>query len=119
MGVVDLCKGRMSPLTGKQVPVVAAGGIYDGRGLAMALSLGADAVWVGTRFVVAKESGSPAAQKKEMIKASVHDTHRSLAYTGRPMRILKNPYSSAWENQRAEEMKTLLSQGVLPMKHDQ
>ena len=38
-----------SPLTGKPVSVIAAGGIFDGRGLAMALSFGADAVWVGTR----------------------------------------------------------------------
>ena len=52
--VVDICKGKASPLTGRPVAVVAAGGIYDGRGLAMALSLGADAVWVGTRFVASR-----------------------------------------------------------------
>ena len=40
------------------MPVVAAGGIYDGRGVAMALALGAQAVWVGTRFVCAKEAGN-------------------------------------------------------------
>ena len=44
--VVDLCRGRLSRLTGKEVPVVAAGGIVDGRGLAMALALGAAGVWV-------------------------------------------------------------------------
>ena len=43
---MDACRGRKSPLTGEQVCVVAAGGIFDGRGLAMALALGADAVWV-------------------------------------------------------------------------
>jgi hypothetical protein len=49
--VVDLCKGAIAPINGQPVQVVAAGGIFDGRGLAMALSLGASAVWVGTRFV--------------------------------------------------------------------
>merc|ERR1719463_450153 len=67
--VVDICKGKKSPLTGKQVPVVAAGGIYDGRGLAMSLALGADAVWVGTRFVASVESGSPKMQKTDTCKA--------------------------------------------------
>merc|ERR1719502_803877 len=55
---VDLCKGFKSSLTERPIYVVAAGGIYDGRGLAMALSYGAQAVWVGTRFVMSKESGS-------------------------------------------------------------
>jgi len=54
--VVDIVKGRKSPLTGEQVLVVAAGGIADGRGLAAALALGAAGVWVGTRFVAAEES---------------------------------------------------------------
>lgn len=64
--VVDLCKGRISPLTGEPIRVVAAGGardfyhvcescdlgIFDHRGLAAALCMGADAVWVGTRYAV-------------------------------------------------------------------
>lgn len=49
---VAAVKGCKSPLTGKQVEVVAAGGIYNGAGLAAALSFGASAVWVGTRFIV-------------------------------------------------------------------
>jgi len=117
--VVDLCRGRTSPLTGRPVHVVAAGGIYDGRGLAMALSLGADAVWVGTRFVACTESGSPQKQKNDIVKAGVHDTHRTLVYTGRPMRIIKNPYTVAWEEKRAPELKQLLQQGKIPVTHDQ
>lgn len=116
--VVDLCRGRMSPLTGKQVPVIAAGGIYDGRGLAMALSLGADAVWVGTRFVASEEGSAPKGHKKSIVEANVHDTHRSLIYTGRPLRIIKNAYSNAWEDKRGEEMKDLLSKGVIPYTKD-
>lgn len=48
---------------GKQVPVIAAGGISDGRHLAMSLALGADAVWVGTRFVASVEGGAPKGHK--------------------------------------------------------
>merc|ERR1740121_178815 len=117
--VVDLCRGRTSPLTGKQVPVVAAGGIYDGRGLAMSLALGADAIWVGTRFVASVESGSPKLQKADIVNAGVHDTHRSLVYTGRPMRIIKNPYTVNWEDNRADELKKLLAEGTLPITKDQ
>jgi NAD(P)H-dependent flavin oxidoreductase YrpB (nitropropane dioxygenase family) len=55
----DVCKTYTSPLTGKPVLLVAAGGIFDGRSVAASLMLGASAVWVGTRFVAAKESGAP------------------------------------------------------------
>lgn len=117
--VVDLCKGKLSPLTGKQVPVVAAGGIYDGRGLAMSLSLGADAVWVGTRFVACTEGGAPKKHKEDVVKAGVHDTHRSLIYTGRPLRIIKNEYSVNWEENRQQQMKELLAKGKIPASRDQ
>merc|ERR1712070_1225983 len=112
--VVDLCRGKISPLTGKQVPVVAAGGIFDGRSLAMALSLGADAVWVGTRFVASVEGGAPQKYKDDVCKAGLTDTHRSLVFTGRPLRVIKTPYTVHWEEKRKEEMKALLGKGVLP-----
>merc|ERR1712086_561072 len=67
--VVDCCKGRLSPLTGKQVSVVAAGGIFDHRGLAAALCMGADAVWVGTRFVACEEAGAPKRHKEGIVNA--------------------------------------------------
>eukprot|EP00931_Biecheleriopsis_adriatica_P056009 TRINITY_DN331_c0_g1_i1.p1 TRINITY_DN331_c0_g1~~TRINITY_DN331_c0_g1_i1.p1 ORF type:complete len:368 (-),score=84.74 TRINITY_DN331_c0_g1_i1:289-1392(-) len=116
--VVDACKGHKSPLTGKQVSVVAAGGINDGRGLAMSLALGADGVWVGTRFVASVEGGAPKAHKDDVVKASVHDTHRTEIYTGRPLRIIKNKYSKSWEEDRAKEMRGLLKQGVIPHTAD-
>jgi len=115
--VVDLCQGRIAPLTGTPVMVVAAGGIYDGRGLAMALSFGADAVWVGTRFVASKEAGAPTRHKKALVNATVHDTIRTLIYTGRPLRCVKTPFIMDWETNRAEEIKDLTTKGILPALH--
>merc|ERR1712113_95708 len=103
---------------GKQVPVVAAGGIFDGRGLAMALSLGADAVWVGTRFVASEEGGAPKIHKEAVVRASVHDTHRCEAFSGRPLRIIKTKYSTTWLEKRSAEMKSLLESGKLPREAD-
>lgn len=115
---VDACKGHKSPLTGHPVYVVAAGGIYDGRGLAMSLALGAQAAWVGTRFVCAKEAGAPPKHQKAIINADYTDTYRTLVYTGRPMRIVKNKYIDDWHENRAGEIKQLLAKGVLPYNYD-
>jgi len=116
--VVDLVKGHTSKLTGGPIYVVAAGGIFDGRGLAAALTWGAQAVWVGTRFVCAAEAGAPPRHQQAILKASFHDTIRTLIFTGRPMRVIKNDYIMKWENDRAEEMKQLLSAGTLPYTKD-
>jgi NAD(P)H-dependent flavin oxidoreductase YrpB (nitropropane dioxygenase family) len=64
---LDAIKGHKSPLTGKPVSLIAAGGIYDGRGLAAALAYGAHAVWVGTRFVASVEAGAPKAHKDQLV----------------------------------------------------
>lgn len=61
---VDICKGKKSPLTGGPVHVIAAGGIYDGRGLAASLMWGAQGVWVGTRFVASEEAAAPKKHKE-------------------------------------------------------
>jgi len=116
--VVDLCRGKTSPLTGGPVHVVAAGGIYDGRGLAMALNLGADAVWVGTRFVASKEAGAPKRHKQGVVGATVHDTVRTVIYTGRPMRVLKSKYIMDWESNQQDRIKELTGKGVLPYMAD-
>lgn len=57
--------------------------------------------------------------QRGLAQAGVHDTHRTLVYTGRPMRIIKNPYTVAWEEKRAPELKQLLQQGKIPVTHDQ
>lgn len=61
----DICKTYKSPFTGQPVQLIAAGGIFDGRSIASTLMLGANAVWVGTRFVTARESLVPDSTKQE------------------------------------------------------
>ena len=73
-----------------QIPVIAAGGIGDGRGLAAALLLGAAAVQMGTRFVVASESIVHDNYKQKIIKAKDIDSEITGASTGHPIRSLRN-----------------------------
>jgi len=114
--VVDLCKGHLSPLTGKPIMVVAAGGIFDHRGLAAALCMGADAVWVGTRFVASEEAGANKRHKAGVCKAGYEDTYRTIIYTGRPMRVIRNPIADDWEENRAAEIKSLTQSGIVPIE---
>ncbi|KAF9516476.1 hypothetical protein BS47DRAFT_1390723 [Hydnum rufescens UP504] len=111
---LDALKGAKSPLTGQQVPLVAAGAMYDGRGLAAALSYGAQAVWVGTRFVASVEAGAPKAHKNAVLAAGHGDAIRTLIYTGRPLRVGRTPYVDDWEANRQAEIKELTSQGKIP-----
>ena len=73
-----------------KIPVIAAGGIADGRGMAAALMLGAQAVQMGTRFVVAKESIVHENYKKKVIKATDIDSAVTGVSTGHPVRCLRN-----------------------------
>jgi nitronate monooxygenase len=73
-----------------QVPVIAAGGIMDGRGILAALVLGAQAVQLGTRFLLATESGSFAGYRRRLVEATETDTVVTRALTGRPARALHN-----------------------------
>ncbi|WP_334163662.1 NAD(P)H-dependent flavin oxidoreductase [Phenylobacterium sp.] len=80
-----------------KVPVVAAGGLYDGRGLAAALSLGAVGVWMGTRFIASREAHAGELYRETILEASDEDTIRTRSYSGKPMRVKKNPYVEDWE----------------------
>lgn len=72
------------------IPVIAAGGIADGRGMAAAINLGASAVQLGTRFVVAHESIAHDNFKKRILKAKDIDTVVTGLITGHPVRVLRN-----------------------------
>jgi NAD(P)H-dependent flavin oxidoreductase YrpB (nitropropane dioxygenase family) len=97
---------------------VAAGGVNDGRSLAAALVLGAQAVWIGTRFVAAKESGASEFAKKAVIDANFDSAIKSVVWSGRPLRALSNAYISDWETNRQAEIKELTSQGIVPLEHE-
>ena len=79
-----------------QIPVIAAGGIADGRGIAAAMMLGAEGVKIGTRFVVAKESIVHASYKERVIKAKDIDSEVTGMSTGHPIRVLRNQMSRAY-----------------------
>jgi enoyl-[acyl-carrier protein] reductase II len=82
---------------GDKVPVVAAGGIVDGRGLAAALSLGADGVWVGTRFIATPEARSVAGYKDRLLATPEDGTVVTRAYTGKTCRVVANSYTQSYD----------------------
>ena len=73
-----------------EIPVIAAGGIADGRGFAAAFMLGAEAVQMGTRFVVANESIVHENYKERVVKAKDIDSEVTGRSTGHPIRVLRN-----------------------------
>jgi enoyl-[acyl-carrier protein] reductase II len=82
---------------GDRVPVVAAGGIFDGRGLAAALALGADGVWVGTRFIATPEARAVPGYKDKLLEIAEDGTVISRAYTGKTCRVVRNTYTQYFE----------------------
>ena len=116
--VYEAIKGYKSPYTGKQVQLVAGGGLYNGRTVAAVLALGASAAWVGTRFILSEESGASDWHKKQLLKASYGDVIRSTIFSGRPLHSLATPYLRRWEEDRRAEMVELQRKGIIPVQHD-
>ncbi|MDT7944627.1 MAG: nitronate monooxygenase [Dehalococcoidia bacterium] len=83
-------------------PVVAAGGIADGRGLVAALALGACGVWVGTRFVATHEAFAHQNYKQKILQATEEDTVVTRAFTGKDCRVIRNRYVELWQDRQAE-----------------
>lgn len=77
-----------------RVPVIAAGGIADGRGIAAALALGASAVQIGTAFLTCDEAGTAATYRAALAGAAVHDTRITRAFSGRPARGIANAFAA-------------------------
>lgn len=88
----------------KSIPLVAAGGIYDGKTAKAAFVLGADGIQMGTRFLASKECVISDSYKRRIIEATADDIEVVLQFTGHPIRVIKNKWS--------EEMKKLEERGA-------
>jgi enoyl-[acyl-carrier protein] reductase II len=101
--VVDAVEGK--------VPVVAAGGLFDGRGLAASLALGADGVWIGTRFIATPEARAVNGYKESLIELPEDGTVISRAFTGKTCRVIRNDWTQHFE-QHPEELQPFPAQAV-------
>ena len=93
-----------------RVPVVAAGGIIDGRGLAAALMLGASGALMGTRFIATTESGAPPFYKQALVEADSDHTTLSDAFTGHYARFLRNDYIEEYRTSGAAVFPAVIQQ---------
>jgi enoyl-[acyl-carrier protein] reductase II len=87
---------------GDKVPVVAAGGLFDGRGLAASLALGADGVWIGTRFIATPEARAVNGYKDMLVATSEDGTTISRAYTGKTCRVVANDWTRHYDKNPAD-----------------
>jgi len=108
IGIMSLLPAVLDAI---DIPVLAAGGIADGRGLAATILLGGDGVLMGTRFVASAESGSGQWHKDAIVAASTDDTVRTLSYDlarnvpfpdGIAGRVIRNQFTEMWHGQEGE-----------------
>ncbi len=107
MPLVPQIVDAVSPL-----PVVAAGGIANGRGIAAALALGAEGAWLGTAFLAARECGLHTMQRDAVIRGRSEDFIISRSYTGKTARQYQGPIVQAWESSGLQTLPMPL-QGIL------
>ena len=92
---------------GAGVPVLGAGGIGRGRQVAAALALGASGVWTGSLWLTVEEASTPQPIVDKLLAAGSRDTVRSRSLTGKPARMIKTPWTEAWDDPKGP--------GALPM----
>mgnify|MGYP006277175675 FL=1 len=100
---------------GGQVPVIAAGGLFDGRGLAASLALGADGVWIGTRFIATPEARAVRGYKETLVATPEDGTVISRGFTGKTCRVVRNDWTNHYE-QHPEELRKFPDQAIHSMK---
>ena len=89
---------------GHKVPVIGAGGISDGRGIAAAMMLGASGVWIGSAFLASDEAGIFDGQKQSIVEANEEGTTVSRSVTGKPARMIKSKWTKLWEESENEPL---------------
>jgi len=94
--VVDAIAGR--------IPVLGAGGISDGRGVAAAMMLGAEGAWVGTAFLATEEAGIEDFQKEALVESGDSDTLVSRSVTGKPARVIRNKWANSFAESGLEPL---------------
>lgn len=87
-----------------KLPVLAAGGVMDGRGLVAALALGAQGVQLGTRFLTAAESGAHPAYQQQLLSSTEESTVLTKAFSGRPARGIANGFIRQWDASGVEPL---------------
>ena len=96
---------------GDRVPVVAAGGLFDGRGLAASLALGADGVWIGTRFIATHEARAVPGYKDVLLGLAEDGTVVSRAYTGKTCRVVRSEWTQHFD-EHPEELQPFPQQAL-------
>ncbi len=95
-----------------RLPVLAAGGIADGRQIAAALTAGAQGVVIGTRFIATPEAQAAPAYRDSIVKAHEDSTIRTRCYTGKPCRVIRTSYAVEWERDPSK-IKPFPQQGMI------
>ena len=85
-----------------RVPVLAAGGIADGRGLIAAIALGAQGVWMGSRFVASIEAFAHSNYKNKIVEIDEEGTTITRCHSGKPCRLIRNKFTDSWVGREAE-----------------
>ena len=94
------------------IPVIAAGGLFDGRGLAAALAFGCAGVWMGTRFIASVEAHAGQAYKDAILGMSESDTVISKVFTGKTLRAIVNNSNRDFDNRTAKPFVAQVAESV-------
>jgi enoyl-[acyl-carrier protein] reductase II len=85
-----------------RVPVLAAGGIGDGRGLVAAIALGAEGIWMGTRFIASVEAFAHVNYKNRIVEIDEEGTIITRCHSGKPCRLIRNQFTDSWVGRESE-----------------